>query len=70
MIDIKKLEEFQSEIEKISYEICRHATVDLKTMNCNADCPYRRLCDLITRAKCRIIIMKHYPNNPNCIMGE
>ena len=70
MIDIKKLEEFQSEIEKISYEICRHTTADLKAMNCYADCPYRRLCDLITRAKCRITVMKHRPDNPNFIMGE
>jgi hypothetical protein len=69
MLDIKKLKEFQSEIEKISYEICRHATADLKA-KCYDDCPYRRLCDLLTRAKCRITIMKHNPNNPNYVMGE
>jgi hypothetical protein len=69
MIDIKKLKEFQSAIEKINYEICEHAITDLKA-TCSDDCPYRRLCDLITRAKCRITIMEHRPNNPNFVMGE
>lgn len=68
MIDNKKLIEFQSEIEKISYEICKHAMSDLKA-DCYS-CPYRRLCNLLTRAKSRILIMKHRPNNPNFIMGE
>jgi hypothetical protein len=69
MLDIKELEEFESEIKNISYEICRHATSDLKA-KCGDNCPYRRLCDLLTRAKCRITIMKHNPNNPNYVMGE
>ena len=69
MIDLKKLKEFQSTINEIKYEICRHATIDLKA-KCSDDCPYRRLCDLITRAKCRIILMEHNPDNPNFIMGE
>ena len=69
MIDIKKLKEFQSAINELNYEICRHATVDLKA-KCSDKCPYRRLCDLITRAKCRITIMENHPDNPNFIMGE
>ena len=69
MIDLKKLKEFQSAIEKINYEICKHATTDLKA-NCSDLCPYRRLCDLLTRAKCRTILMEHHPDNPNFIQGE
>lgn len=69
MLDIEKLKSFRFAIDEISYEICRHATSDLKA-KCFDDCPYRRLCDLLTRAKCRITIMEHHPNNPNFIVGE
>jgi hypothetical protein len=69
MIDIKKLKEFQSAIEKIRYEICEHATTDLKA-RCSNECPYRRLCDLIILAKSRTVIMESHPDNPNFIMGE
>ena len=69
MLDIKKLKEFQSAIEKISYEICEHASTDLKA-KCSDECPYWRLCELLTRAKCRTVIMEHNPNKPNFRKGE
>ena len=69
MIDIKKLKEFQSSLDKFSLEICKHATTDLKA-KCSEYCPYRRLCDLLTLAKSRIVIMEHRPYNPNFVMGE
>lgn len=28
-------------------------------------CPYKRLCEILTLAKCRMIIMEHNPENPN-----
>jgi hypothetical protein len=64
MIDLKKLSEFQSAIEKVSLEICEHAQNDLKTSNC-AECPYQRLCVILTTAKCRMTMMQHNPDNPN-----
>lgn len=65
MIDLEKLNEFYSAIEKVSLEVCDHAQKDLKS-NCSTDkCPYRRLCDILTQAKCRMIIMQHNPENPN-----
>ena len=66
MIDLKKLSEFQSAIEKVSLEICEHAQKDLKS-NCTIGdkCPYQRLCEILTQAKCRAVIMQHNPDNPN-----
>jgi hypothetical protein len=67
MIDLKKLSEFQSAIEKVSLEICEHAQKDLKS-NCGSisvKCPYQRLCTILTQAKGRAMIMQHNPNNPN-----
>ena len=63
MLDLKKLKEFQSAIEKVSLEICEHVQNDLKS-DCSK-CPYYRLCEILTIAKCRMIIMEHNPNNPN-----
>lgn len=64
MIDLKKLKEFQSAIQKISDEICEHAQKDLKA-KCYDNCPYKRLCELLTCAKCRTVIMEDNSNNPN-----
>lgn len=66
MIDLKKLNEFQSAIEKVSLEICEHAQTDLKS-NCTSGdtCPYKRLCEILTQAKCRMAIMQYNPENPN-----
>lgn len=64
MIDLKKLSEFQSTVKKVSLEICEHAQNDLKTSNC-ADCPYQRLCVILTQAKGRMEIMQYNPGNPN-----
>lgn len=64
MIDLKKLNEFQTSLEKVSLEICEHAQNDLKTSNC-ADCPYQRLCLILTQARCRATMMQHNPGNPN-----
>lgn len=66
MLDLKKLKEFQSAIEKVSLEICEHAQNDLNFNCSNGDnCPYKRLCEILTLAKCRAVIMEHNPNNPN-----
>ena len=66
MIDLKKLSEFQSAIEKVSLEICEHAQNDLNS-NCTIGdkCPYKRLCEILTQAKSRMILMHHNPDNPN-----
>lgn len=64
MIDLKKLSEFQSAIEKVSLEMCEHAQKDLKS-KCSDECPYHRLCEILTLAKCRMTIMQHNPDNPN-----
>jgi hypothetical protein len=66
MIDLKKLSEFQSAIEKVSLEMCKHAQNDLESTCVFGDkCPYQRLCDILTLAKCRMTIMQHNPDNPN-----
>ena len=67
MLDLKKLKEFQSAIDKISNEICEHATTDLNAKCSDEDCvcPYWRLCEILTLAKCRALIMEHNPKNPN-----
>lgn len=64
MIDLKKLNEFQSIMTDVSLKICEHVQKDLNG-KCGDNCPYRRLCDLLCLAKSRIVIMKHNPDNPN-----
>lgn len=64
MIDLKKLNEFYSAIENVSLEMCNHAQKDLKS-DCTDKCPYKRLCEILTLAKCRMTIMQHNPENPN-----
>ena len=66
MLDLKKLKEFQSAIGNICVEICEHAQKDLKS-NCTVGdkCPYQRLCDILTQAKGRALMMEHNPDNPN-----
>jgi hypothetical protein len=70
MIDLKKLSEFQSAIKKVNLEICEHVKKDLKPnleSDCSAKCPYHRLCEILTLANCRAMIMQHNPENPNKI---
>lgn len=68
MIDLKKLSEFQSTIKKVSLEICEHVKKDLKSnlkSDCSDECPYRRVCEILTLANCRMTIMQYNPENPN-----
>jgi hypothetical protein len=68
MIDLKKLSEFQTTIEKVSLEICEHVKKDLKPnleSDCSAECPYHRLCEILTIAKYQTVIMLHNHENPN-----
>jgi hypothetical protein len=64
MIDLKKLSEFQTTIEKVSLEICEHAQKDLKS-TCLDECPYKRLCEILTIAKYQAVIMQHNHENLN-----
>lgn len=64
MIDLKKLNEFYSAIEKVSLDVCDHTQKDLKS-DCTDKCPYKRLCEILTLAKSRMIIMHQNPDNPN-----
>jgi hypothetical protein len=68
MIDLKKLNEFQSAVKKVHLEICEHVKKDLKPnleSDCSAECPYHRLCEILTLASCRMTIMQYNPENPN-----
>ena len=65
MIDLKKLNDFQSVIAKVSLEICDHVQKDLNSNCTRGKCPYQRLCEILTQAKCRAMIMRHNPENPN-----
>ena len=64
MLDLKKLNEFQSALADVSLKICEHASNDLNG-KCGDNCPYRRLCNLLCLAKSRMVLMHHNPDNPN-----
>lgn len=73
MLDIKKLKVIQYAIKRVRYEVCKHAITDLHAIsdlkeNCyndGCDCPYRRLCELLTCAYGRSLFMEDNPDRPN-----